>query len=78
MTHLPSCLPHHKSSRLLCLATESTPAPPTPQRVGCDRDPETNAETEQRPGCGGFGKGNFKELFRSIEEHETKIGINAL
>lgn len=33
---------------------------------------------EQRPGCGGFGKGNFKELFRSIEEHETKMGINAI
>jgi len=48
------------------------------QRVGCDRDPETKAKVEQRPGCGGFGKGNFKELFRSIEEHETKIGINAI
>jgi 4-hydroxyphenylpyruvate dioxygenase len=46
--------------------------------VGCDRHPETKAEMEQRPGCGGFGKGNFKELFRSIEEHETKMGINAI
>lgn len=27
-------------------------------------------------GCGGFGKGNFKELFKSIEVYETKLGIN--
>ena len=27
-------------------------------------------------GCGGFGKGNFKELFKSIERHESNLGIN--
>ncbi|KAI3436403.1 hypothetical protein D9Q98_005820 [Chlorella vulgaris] len=27
-------------------------------------------------GCGGFGKGNFTELFKSIEEYETDLGIN--
>ena len=27
-------------------------------------------------GCGGFGKGNFKELFKSIERHESDLGIN--
>uniref|UniRef100_A0A7S4BIP0 4-hydroxyphenylpyruvate dioxygenase n=1 Tax=Chrysotila carterae TaxID=13221 RepID=A0A7S4BIP0_CHRCT len=46
------------------------------QRVGCTIDPETGAETAQRPGCGGFGKGNFRELFRAIEEYETRAGIN--
>ena len=28
--------------------------------------------------CGGFGKGNFSELFRAIEEYETKSGINKI
>jgi len=27
-------------------------------------------------GCGGFGKGNFKELFKSIERHESDLGLN--
>jgi len=27
-------------------------------------------------GCGGFGKGNFSELFKSIEVYETHLGIN--
>jgi 4-hydroxyphenylpyruvate dioxygenase len=40
------------------------------QRIGCDTDPETKAKVEQAPGCGGFGKGNFGELFKSIEEFE--------
>lgn len=26
--------------------------------------------------CGGFGKGNFSELFKSIEVYETELGIN--
>jgi len=26
--------------------------------------------------CGGFGKGNFTELFKSIEVYETELGIN--
>lgn len=42
------------------------------QRVGCI-DKNTNI---QRPGCGGFGKGNFKDLFKSIEEYENSLGIN--
>lgn len=25
---------------------------------------------QQKPGCGGFGKGNISELFKSIEEYE--------
>ncbi|PRW55993.1 4-hydroxyphenylpyruvate dioxygenase [Chlorella sorokiniana] len=27
-------------------------------------------------GCGGFGKGNFGELFKSLEAFETDLGIN--
>jgi len=48
------------------------------QRVGCTRDPATNRAIAQKPGCGGFGKGNFHELFRAIEEYETRAGINKL
>jgi len=39
------------------------------QRLGCDRD-EQGRPKEQTAGCGGFGKGNFGELFRSLEEFE--------
>jgi 4-hydroxyphenylpyruvate dioxygenase len=30
---------------------------------------------EQAAGCGGFGKGNFSELFKSIEEHERTLNV---
>lgn len=30
---------------------------------------------EQAGGCGGFGKGNFAELFKSIEEYEKELGV---
>lgn len=42
------------------------------QRIGCDE----GGAAEQKGGCGGFGKGNFHELFRAIEEYETKAGLN--
>ena len=48
------------------------------QRIGCTRDTQTGRTIEQRPGCGGFGKGNFHELFRAIEEFETRAGINKI
>jgi 4-hydroxyphenylpyruvate dioxygenase len=37
------------------------------QRIGCRFTPEDSEEELERPGCGGFGQGNFRELFRSIE-----------
>jgi len=48
------------------------------QRIGCTSDPVTRKKIAQTPGCGGFGKGNFHELFRAIEEYETRAGINKL
>lgn len=39
------------------------------QRIGCDRDQNGNKK-EQTAGCGGFGKGNFGQLFKSIEDYE--------
>nr|XP_043632326.1 4-hydroxyphenylpyruvate dioxygenase [Erigeron canadensis] len=42
------------------------------QRVGCMlKDDE--GKVQQKPGCGGFGKGNFSELFKSIEEYEKTL-----
>ncbi|EFJ46247.1 4-hydroxyphenylpyruvate dioxygenase [Volvox carteri f. nagariensis] len=50
------------------------------QRVGCEREvkePTTGAVvgTEQAAGCGGFGKGNFSELFKSIEDYERTLNV---
>ena len=50
------------------------------QRVGCARapEPETDGalpEREQAAGCGGFGKGNFSELFKSIERYERTLEV---
>lgn len=42
------------------------------QRIGCDRDMRGEIK-EQAAGCGGFGKGNFTELFKSIEEFEKTL-----
>jgi 4-hydroxyphenylpyruvate dioxygenase len=52
------------------------------QRVGCMREVEVMQPTgvaqamlEQAAGCGGFGKGNFRELFKSIERYEEALGV---
>ncbi|OMP03530.1 hypothetical protein CCACVL1_02383 [Corchorus capsularis] len=42
------------------------------QRVGCMLKDE-NGKQYQKGGCGGFGKGNFSELFKSIEEYEKTL-----
>uniref|UniRef100_A0A7N0VGH8 4-hydroxyphenylpyruvate dioxygenase n=1 Tax=Kalanchoe fedtschenkoi TaxID=63787 RepID=A0A7N0VGH8_KALFE len=42
------------------------------QRVGCMVRDE-GGESYQKAGCGGFGKGNFSELFKSIEEYEKTL-----
>ncbi|PHU17751.1 4-hydroxyphenylpyruvate dioxygenase [Capsicum chinense] len=42
------------------------------QRIGCMLKDE-NGQFYQKGGCGGFGKGNFSELFRSIEEYEKML-----
>lgn len=45
------------------------------QRIGCDIDVDGKTKKEQAPGCGGFGKGNFKDLFKSIEDFEKTLKI---
>ncbi|PKA52251.1 4-hydroxyphenylpyruvate dioxygenase [Apostasia shenzhenica] len=42
------------------------------QRIGCMVKDEEGREY-QKGGCGGFGKGNFSELFKSIEEYEKSL-----
>ncbi|TYZ59563.1 hypothetical protein PybrP1_011641 [[Pythium] brassicae (nom. inval.)] len=43
------------------------------ERVGCMLD--ISGRLEQAAGCGGFGKGNFSELFKSIEEYEKTLNV---
>ena len=48
------------------------------QRVGCQSsrsNKDGEMEIVQKPGCGGFGKGNFKDLFKSIEDYEADLGL---
>lgn len=56
------------------------------QRIGCPLERNNNVEEvadeshwwarlDERPGCGGFGRGNFKALFKSIEEHEKTLKV---
>ncbi|KAL0545955.1 hypothetical protein IC582_015859 [Cucumis melo] len=42
------------------------------QRLGCMMKDE-EGKAYQKGGCGGFGKGNFSELFKSIEEYEKTL-----
>jgi 4-hydroxyphenylpyruvate dioxygenase len=43
------------------------------QRIGCMIKDEETQEMTQLGGCGGFGKGNFAYLFKSIEEYEKTL-----
>jgi 4-hydroxyphenylpyruvate dioxygenase len=45
------------------------------QRIGCDKDKVTGETIDQAGGCGGFGKGNFGELFKSIENFEKECEV---
>nr|CAG25475.1 putative p-hydroxyphenylpyruvate dioxygenase [Zea mays] len=42
------------------------------QRIGCMERDEKGQEY-QKGGCGGFGKGNFSQLFKSIEDYEKSL-----
>lgn len=43
------------------------------ERVGCMQ--ELDGRLTQAAGCGGFGKGNFSELFKSIEKYEDTLKV---
>lgn len=34
---------------------------------------DDNGKLYQKGGCGGFGKGNFSELFKCIEDYEKTL-----
>lgn len=40
------------------------------QRIGC-----VDKGGQQKAGCGGFGKGNFRDLFKSIEDYEKTLKL---
>lgn len=42
------------------------------QRIGCMYDGPGGTKV-QKGGCGGFGKGNFSELFKRIEDYEREF-----
>ena len=53
------------------------------ERIGCyvnleGSQAEADMELLQRPGCGGFGKGNFKHLFKAIEVNIVKCNVTFL
>ena len=52
------------------------------QRIGCmreaprsaaSREEEAGAVLVQQPGCGGFGKGNVKELYACMEKYDERL-----
>eukprot|EP01025_Chloroclados_australasicus_P062056 TRINITY_DN8149_c0_g1_i1.p1 TRINITY_DN8149_c0_g1~~TRINITY_DN8149_c0_g1_i1.p1 ORF type:complete len:475 (+),score=47.86 TRINITY_DN8149_c0_g1_i1:98-1522(+) len=48
------------------------------QRIGCQLNVEEegfNGIDDQQGACGGFGKGNFSELFKRIEEFEQQLDL---
>jgi 4-hydroxyphenylpyruvate dioxygenase len=46
------------------------------QRIGCEEEDPDTGRPRQRGGCGGFGKGNFRALFESIERYEESLKLN--
>ena len=42
------------------------------QRLGC-MEKDERGEEYQTGGCGRLGKGNFSELFKSIEDYEKSL-----
>ncbi|MFS7915787.1 putative 4-hydroxyphenylpyruvate dioxygenase [Helianthus anomalus] len=61
----------------LCLVEERRPTIfiEIIQRIGCMLAYDS-VKVRQKPGCGGFGKGNIAELFKSVEEYEKTHVIN--
>jgi len=48
------------------------------QRIGCLYTLEDSEQQLERPGCGGFGQGNFRELFKAIEVRISCSGCVSL
>lgn len=57
------------------VAAAQPPAGPALVEPGAAADKAVGVRYEQAAGCGGFGKGNFSELFKSIEEYEKTLEV---
>jgi hypothetical protein len=75
--------PHAVQGVLLQIFTQPLSDRPTVfleiiQRIGCmyEHKAPQGPVLQQAGGCGGFGKGNFSELFKSIEDYERSLDIN--
>lgn len=53
----------------------SDPQPVAAHAAKPEPTPAAAPVLEQAAGCGGFGKGNFSELFKSIEDYERTLGV---
>ncbi len=53
-------------------AAGAATAPPEPATSVAATGP---ANEPQAAGCGGFGKGNFSELFKRIEDYERTLTV---
>jgi hypothetical protein len=45
------------------------------EEMDAGKDKEGVMVIEQAAGCGGFGKGNFSELFKRIEDYERTLAV---
>jgi len=64
------CMRPVAASAAAAAAPAAGPAPaPAPAA------PPAPPAMEQAFGCGGFGKGNFSELFKSIEDYERTLNV---
>ena len=43
--------------------------------INNNKNSNTRRKIKERPGCGGFGQGNFRELFKAIEDHEKTLNV---
>ena len=53
-----------------CVQANVFPGDDSENRV---HEKDENGTEYQKGGCGGFGKGNFSELFKSIEDYEKSL-----
>lgn len=64
--------------RLCMIESSRNGGAAAPETIGTKTPPQVvePAFANEIGGCGGFGKGNFSELFKSIEVYESDLGIN--
>jgi len=61
--------------RIGCVLEEADLEVKEEKGEGSSNDSSRRGKIKERPGCGGFGQGNFKELFKAIEDHEKTLKV---